>query len=342
MQGNNYSPNRWTSPKYRTCPFTLAEGHLTGGDCRGLNQVTSPGGDSRGFLGLMPTTRMLLMLLLAAYASLTAPQEIDSFLNCSAGECWMSSSINETQTRLLQGIFGRNLGRSSTFGTFLSNYFEQRIFFLDRRNPDLFSSIVEPNDIDSILQKGSDNTTIRRESDREWQIVKRVLQNGDWWTQQIPIVDIHLKDVGKYFQSGFSIIINTAQHRSDSINYVTDTLMRVFGHHINANLYITPPGAQQAFEAHFDWMDAFVLQITGCKKWKLYNPRAVPFPKQNSVFKPTIETLSQYQYQEIDLHAGSLLYIPRGIIHEAATNCSSPNNENIDDDDDDSACCPCT
>jgi hypothetical protein len=34
------------------------------------------------------------------------------------------------------------------------------------------------------------------------------------------------------------------------------------GHRVSVNLYLTPPGAQ-GFEAHYDWMDAFVLQVRG-------------------------------------------------------------------------------
>ena len=39
----------------------------------------------------------------------------------------------------------------------------------------------------------------------------------------------------------------------------------------NANLYLTPAGAQ-GFDAHYDWMDGLVVQLDGAKRWRLYPP----------------------------------------------------------------------
>lgn len=36
--------------------------------------------------------------------------------------------------------------------------------------------------------------------------------------------------------------------------------------------YLTPPGTQ-GFAPHYDDIEAFVLQLEGKKKWKLYNAR---------------------------------------------------------------------
>ena len=82
-------------------------------------------------------------------------------------------------------------------------------------------------------------------------------------------------------------------------------------------------GSQQAFDAHFDWMDVLILQLEGCKHWKIYTPPAVLFPTKDLVTKPNTSSPSFRILQEFDLTAGSMAYIPRGFVHEAATNCSS-------------------
>ena len=87
-------------------------------------------------------------------------------------------------------------------------------------------------------------------------------------------------------------------------------------------MHSSPGGFHQAFDAHFDWMDVFILQLEGCKHWKVYNPPAVVFPTKGQVSKPNVSSPSLRILQEFDLTAGSIAYIPRGFVHEAATNCS--------------------
>ena len=79
----------------------------------------------------------------------------------------------------------------------------------------------------------------------------------------------------------------------------------------------------QGFEAHFDYMDGIVLQVLGCKLWRLARTRSIMFPIADTVFRVN-QTLME-DAQHIELHPGSLLYIPRGYAHEAAMNCSSQN-----------------
>ena len=63
-----------------------------------------------------------------------------------------------------------------------------------------------------------------------------------------------------------------------------------------------------------------VLQLSGCKHWRIFSPQLVQFPTKEQVFRPNLSSLSVLL--ELDLTAGSVLYIPRGFVHEAATNCS--------------------
>jgi len=65
-----------------------------------------------------------------------------------------------------------------------------------------------------------------------------------------------------------------------------------------ANAYITPPNAQ-GFSRHADEHEVLVLQIEGSKLWRVYPENGEPC--------------------EIELTPGSLLYLPRGLQHEAET-----------------------
>ena len=76
------------------------------------------------------------------------------------------------------------------------------------------------------------------------------------------------------------------------------------GHPVQANAYITPPGAQ-GFGAHEDEHDVFVLQSHGTKTWKVHERHDLPPTKP-----PVIDA---------DIAPGDSLYIPAGFPHSAST-----------------------
>lgn len=103
-------------------------------------------------------------------------------------------------------------------------------------------------------------------------------------------------------------------------------LESLFGCKVNANVYVTPTGANQAFEAHFDWMDSIIVQITGCKVWRVSSNRSAVNPLPDTVFKLTNNTMPHNPNSRdslFEMNDGTLMYLPRGFAHEAATNCSS-------------------
>jgi hypothetical protein len=76
------------------------------------------------------------------------------------------------------------------------------------------------------------------------------------------------------------------------------------GHPVQANAYITPPGAQ-GFGAHEDEHDVFVLQSHGTKHWKVHQRHDLPPTRP-----PLIDS---------EIAPGDSLYIPRGFPHSAST-----------------------
>jgi hypothetical protein len=80
---------------------------------------------------------------------------------------------------------------------------------------------------------------------------------------------------------------------------------------------LTPANAQ-AFEAHFDWMDGFVVQIHGEKRWKVYDTLVMQ-PRPDMRFKPSTSDVAGLgePLAELLLDAGDVLYIPAGFVHQA-------------------------
>eukprot|EP00903_Cladosiphon_okamuranus_P011091 g10467.t1 len=129
---------------------------------------------------------------------------------------------------------------------------------------------------------------------------------------------VSLAEARRAFQrGGFSLVINRLQRRWRGVSKVSLALEDVLGHPVNANLYMTPPKSQ-GFEAHFDWMDGIVVQLTGSKTWVLYD-EMVPFPRPDLKYKPASADLGE-PIAVLELHPGDMMYIPRGWPHEAAVN----------------------
>lgn len=180
-------------------------------------------------------------------------------MGCPRLVCWTDPALSDQEMAVLFEVFG---GKQS-MNSFLAEYYTQSFMTLPRNNPDLFTPFVHPNDIDSILL-GSDNTdNIVRRSDNyhaKFKLVKRVMmEDGEWWTRSLPGEEFPIQQIGQLFTLGYSMIVNKLQKRSPPIEYITDLFVRLFGHPINANIYITPGGDQQGFGKYYYgyWFCAF-------------------------------------------------------------------------------------
>jgi lysine-specific demethylase/histidyl-hydroxylase NO66 len=87
------------------------------------------------------------------------------------------------------------------------------------------------------------------------------------------------------------------------------------GHPVQANAYLTPPGAA-GLAPHHDTHDVFVLQVSGTKHWTVREPTVdTPLPRHVSDHGTAA---AQPVLFEADLQAGDTLYLPRGYVHSAA------------------------
>jgi hypothetical protein len=91
---------------------------------------------------------------------------------------------------------------------------------------------------------------------------------------------------------------------------------------VQVSTYLTP-ARQQAYDRHFDPYDVLVVQISGAKRWRIWEPTwQHPLPHQNSTwldsngYRPAASTDAP---RELTLEAGDVLWLPRGWHHEVAT-----------------------
>lgn len=241
--------------------------------------------------------------------------------------------------------------------TFFTKYHEKIPGIIQNRRAGYYNQLIDLNVIaDYLLSKRQpvDHTQTTNTSSPMiqhgvgvgWRLVKRVLRDKEWWSSSPNQSVIPLSTVYSSFEHhGYSIVIDKIQEFHPPLQQVVVLLGSIFGCKVNANVYLTPQGSNQAFESHFDWMDALIVQVIGCKSWKVgaFQSSNMPLPdtvfkisdngRENSSANNTNSNSSiESGYNEFNLMAGSLLYMPRGRSHEAKTLCScNSQSENNND-----------
>jgi len=141
-------------------------------------------------------------------------------------------------------------------------------------------------------------------------------QDNEWWSGTLPMPKLNVEQASLATNRGFSLVLNKIDVRWPSVRHAAQSLTSVTGLRTSTNLYLSPP-ASQGFEAHFDAMDVYVVQLHGTKRWTLYMEPFLRCPRQDQTFKPTSSQLVGKRRVEVDLHPGDVLYLPAGFVHEA-------------------------
>ena len=118
------------------------------------------------------------------------------------------------------------------------------------------------------------------------------------------------------FAGGATVVLQSLHRWWPRLARFCGDLELVLGHPLQANAYLTPPGAA-GLAPHHDTHDVFVLQVAGIKHWVVRTPVvAAPLAHHRSVHDLAA---AQPVLFETDLDAGDALYLPRGFVHSAAT-----------------------
>ena len=113
---------------------------------------------------------------------------------------------------------------------------------------------------------------------------------------------------------GVSIVINFIDDLVPQIGHLADALERTFAHRVGINAYLSF-GTGSALKPHADDHDVLVLQVHGRKRWRTYgSPYELPVERRKSPDLPR-----EAAVWEDTLEPGDVLYLPRGEVHEAAS-----------------------
>jgi ribosomal protein L16 Arg81 hydroxylase len=114
-------------------------------------------------------------------------------------------------------------------------------------------------------------------------------------------------------RAGATLVLNAVERMVPPLQALAHGFEERLGERAQCNLYFSAAPVA-AFAPHFDTHEVFVLQVGGCKRWRLWpNPAALPLPQDpdDPQARPQGEPL------EFVLREGEVLYLPRGWWHAA-------------------------
>lgn len=123
------------------------------------------------------------------------------------------------------------------------------------------------------------------------------------------------------FDAGASLVASQFHETHAPLGRFCRGLEKLFLHGCQTNIYLTPPKAQ-GFRTHFDTHDVLVLQVSGRKRWRVWDGQAVENPTRRTPWPGNMPPVGEPHV--VMMEPGDALYIPRGVMHDAATEPGEP------------------
>lgn len=189
---------------------------------------------------------------------------------------------------------------------FFADYWLKRAVAFDLE-PDFFARLCEeigPLDISRL-------TSLAKGGTQAWVANEHIAHS---------VVSVTSSNAKQFFDAGASLYFVNVP-----MNTITRPLAAILGappERMLASFFLTPGGggASQHFDAH----ENFTVQLTGAKRWTLGETPLVAAPPEGHVLGSHVpaslvdilDERNETPRKSVDLKPGTLLYIPRGTLHE--------------------------
>jgi hypothetical protein len=210
----------------------------------------------------------------------------------------------------------------ATLDEFAAEHLDVKPFHASRPDdPDRFRHLLSDEDVDRLVTTAG----LRHPAFRMVVESRRL----DWssYTDDLPWSSGSFTDTADVaevvaaFHQGATIVLQALHYYWLPLTKLCRALEHGLGERLQANAYYTPPSAQ-GLALHYDTHDVVLLQVSGTKRWQLYEPWfELPLPGQR---RPRESDHAPQVYREYVTAPGSTLYIPRGWGHAATATESEP------------------
>jgi len=191
---------------------------------------------------------------------------------------------------------------------FAHDYLEQAPLYIKRSEPTYYN-LLGIHELDALLRYGCPTEANQdlmaakaapdSRSERKYHLDSR---ERDYWAKLVNL-----------YATGHTILYNYVHNRHPGIFQIAKAIELFLGSYTYANLFLSPTSGEPGFAVHIDAQDLFVLQLEGCKHWRIYRPQfALPTTVLSA---PPVDYECLEAVLDVTLEPGDLLYLPRGFAH---------------------------
>ena len=197
---------------------------------------------------------------------------------------------------------------------FLAEYWERKPLVVPRGEAGRFDDLLSVRDVERLITE----TAIRLPSFRlvkAGATVSGYARDVSWRPEPFTgVADV--PRVLREFEDGATIVLQGLHHSWLPLARYCRHLEAYFGHPAQANAYFTPRGSQ-GLPVHHDTHEVFTLQVSGQKRWLVYEP-AFELPLKTQRYRSALGAPGE-PVLDVTQNAGDTLYLPRGWLHQALT-----------------------
>lgn len=197
---------------------------------------------------------------------------------------------------------------------FFERHWEKEPLHIRRNDPEWYYDVLRSADVEQFLTRGDLRYPALRMAKDGPTILpsaySSVLKFGPYASEGL----IDVEKVRELHAGGATVILQMTRGSIPRLGLFADRLHAEIGAMVETTVYLTPANSQ-GFTTHYDTHSVFVLQISGTKRWRLYDVMwELPTLQQTAdkFGRPPGPVRS-----EIVLQPGDMLYVPRGLGHDA-------------------------
>jgi len=213
------------------------------------------------------------------------------------------------------GAVGLTLDPVST-GEFLGEHCERRPLVVARAEAGRFDSVLSEEDLERLICESAIRTPAFRLVKDGAQLAPSTYTTDIPWRPGSFSGTVLVDRVAEEHAAGATIVLQALHLHWHPAAVYCRGLEAGLGWPVQANAYRTP-ASSRGFGVHHDTHDVFVLQVSGHKRWRVYEP-VMQLPLKSQRWSPgrDAEHIGE-PVHDITLQAGDTLYLPRGWPHEA-------------------------
>jgi len=122
------------------------------------------------------------------------------------------------------------------------------------------------------------------------------------------------------FDSGASVVLQGLHFTNPALARLATNLALDLDQPVQINAYLSPVSTR-GLDLHFDFHDVLVVQLSGSKRWRVWDRlerTATPVRGAPETHAPTLDEVGEARFERV-LEAGDCLHVPRGCPHSPET-----------------------